>query len=117
MGWVRRAFGAYFDNATAKKDFRAQLRGNKALLLWGSYIGMLILVAAIVYSGVSSRETMSVSMVQANLRSFYETMMIWLAAIVSIIAAAEPAGPAPMTSTSVRCSSFEVPSETISSRI
>lgn len=93
--WFKRNVGVYVDNPTAKKDFRSQLRGNAALLVWGSYLALLLLVAMLAYSSVMGRAVqfnMSIAEVQQNLRSFYQVIMIWLAAMICLITPALTAG-------------------------
>jgi hypothetical protein len=91
------SFRAYYDNATAKRDFRAQLRGNKALWLWSVYLALLFAVAYFVYDGIQRNgAVMSVSEVQDQLQQFYQTMMIWMAVIVCVITPALTAGTIPV---------------------
>ncbi len=94
---IVKSFQVYYDNPTAKRDFRAQLRGNKALWLWSVYLALLFAVAYFVYDNIQRNgNVMSVAEVQSQLQSFYQTMMIWMAVIVCVITPALTAGTIPV---------------------
>lgn len=81
--------GTYVGNATAVRDFRAQLRGNRALILWALYLGLMIGYAMIFYSssqGSDLQESISVSDLQGRLRSFYESIIYFLGGMILLVA-------------------------------
>ena len=87
--WMVANRDVYIGNATAMRDFRVQLRGNRSVLLFGLYLFVLIGVALIVYSSTSGMSGMSgVTIVdaQSHLKQFYETTMGLLGLTVCIVA-------------------------------
>jgi ABC-type transport system involved in multi-copper enzyme maturation permease subunit len=90
--WVRANIGCYFGNAAAVRDFRVQLRGNRAILLWGFYLMVLIGFTMIVYSGSSQGYQTSIVDAQRRLREFYQSIMILLAVMINLISPALTAG-------------------------
>ncbi|MCB0825439.1 MAG: hypothetical protein KDC26_04570 [Armatimonadetes bacterium] len=70
------------------KDFRIQMRGNKALILWSLYLVLLVLFAMFTYGGVASqmRAGMSAAEMQSRLQSFYNTLMYLLQTAIILIA-------------------------------
>src|SRR5437660_89161 len=92
---IRDTFGTYSDNPTAKKDYRAQLRGNAALYVWLGYLLLLGIVALVLYDSVFGRaenRSLSITQVQFNLRQFYQVMMGCLAGLICVITPALTAG-------------------------
>lgn len=91
--WLRDNAGVYFGNAATTRDFRVQLRGNRAVLLWAFYLLVLIGFAMIVYnSAVREGGQTSIVEAQARLRSFYQSIMILLAVMINVITPALTAG-------------------------
>lgn len=87
--WARRTIRTYFGNATAVREYRAQLRGNRALYLWASYLGLLILLGGLAYSQIMDSEyAQSIATLQGELNSFYSTVIGMLAAVVCLVAPA-----------------------------
>lgn len=88
--WLQRNVAVYVDNASAKRDFRAQLRGTRAIFLWGAYLLIMIGYAMIMYAQVSRTSYngafMSVSETQGRLQEFYEQILYFLGAAVLLVA-------------------------------
>lgn len=91
-GWFAANVGCYFGNAAAVRDFRVQLRGNRAILLWGFYLLVLIGFTMMVYSGSASGAQTSIVEAQSRLRDFYQAVMILLAVMINLISPALTAG-------------------------
>lgn len=90
--WLRSNVSVYVGNATAMRDFRVQLRGNRAVLLWGFYLVVLIGFAMLTYSSTAEIGSASIVEAQSRLRQFYQAIMILLAAMINLIAPALTAG-------------------------
>jgi len=90
--WLQGNLRVYRDNATTVKDFRAQLRGSKAVWLWTLYLLLLLALSMLTYAGVASNFRLSVSMVQLQLRGYYTATMAMLAGAVCLIAPSLTAG-------------------------
>src|SRR5579885_1647378 len=86
--WAKSNFGVYFDNATSRRDYRAQLRGNRAIILWTVYLIVLIGLAMIVYSMSVEAGVTSVARAQATLQDFYQAVMMILGFMVILVAPA-----------------------------
>ena len=88
MQAIRSFFGHFIGNAHSVKDFRIQMRGNKALVLWSLYLVLLVLFAMFTYGGVASqmRAGMSAAEMQNRLQSFYNTLMYLLQTAIILIA-------------------------------
>lgn len=85
--WAKRTVLTYFGNAAAVRDYRAQLRGNRALWLWTSYLGLLILLAGLFYSNMmDSAYPRSIAQLQGDLFEFYSVVMGLIAAVVCLVA-------------------------------
>ena len=87
-GWLLRNKEAYLTNASTARDFRSQLRGNRPLLLWGTYLFILIGFGTLFYAVTSSEGTMSVASLQRELQGFYNTIMNMLGLMVGVVAPA-----------------------------
>ncbi len=83
--WITQTKNVYIGNATAVRDYRVQLRGNRSVLLFGMYLILLIGTAMITYSNTAHNETMSVVDAQRSLRQFYQVIMWLLAGVVAIV--------------------------------
>ncbi|MGI8924620.1 MAG: ABC transporter permease [Fimbriimonadales bacterium] len=88
MEWLQTNLGNYFSNATARRDFRTQLRGTKPILLWSSYLLLLIMIGMSIYSGLANAPEHSVASQQYALASFFQAIMMLLAAAMTLIAPA-----------------------------
>ncbi len=86
--WVRDSVGVYIGNATAVRDYRVQLRGNRAVLLWGAYLIVMIGFCLLTYNGAASRQEMSIVEAQRSLQTFYQSILYMLATLVLLIAPA-----------------------------
>lgn len=86
--WLRQNLSVYFGNATAVRDYRVQLRGNKAVVLWGVYLLVMIGFGVFVYGSTASADRISVIEAQRNLRQFYDTIINLLGGIICLIAPA-----------------------------
>jgi ABC-type transport system involved in multi-copper enzyme maturation permease subunit len=86
--WLRENIRVYVGNATAVRDFRVQLRGNRAVMLWAVYLLVLIGFGMFTYNEAASRQEMSVVEAQASLQSFYTSVMGLLTTMVILIAPA-----------------------------
>ncbi len=87
--WLRRTVGTYFGNATAVRDYRAQLRGNRSFVLWAVYLALMIGYAMIFYTSTQRsgyEETISVADLQSRLRTFYESIIYFLGAMILLVA-------------------------------
>lgn len=92
VAWLRSNASCYIGNATAMRDFRVQLRGNRAILLWSFYLIVLIGFAMIVYNQSAAGYRTSIVEAQAKLRGFYQGIMILLAVMINLITPALTAG-------------------------
>lgn len=86
--WVNENVGVYFRNATAVRDYRVQLRGSRAVILWAIYLLVLITFGMLTYAQAASRQQMSVVEAQQSLQNFYEQIMYLLGTMVLLIAPA-----------------------------
>lgn len=90
--WLSRNIAVYVDNPTAMRDFRAQLRGNKAIALWSLYLFVMMGFTLINYYTISQSGSLSVTDIQFRLRSFYDNSMYMLAAAICLITPSLTAG-------------------------
>ncbi len=86
--WTQETFATYFNNATAQRDFRVQLRGGRSVLLFALYLGILILVGMFVYADTAGLEQVSVVEAQDRLSGFYSVVMWILGSTVVLVAPA-----------------------------
>lgn len=92
--WLRENTSVYLGNASAKRDLRAQLRGNRATLLWSAYLIALTVYAFLMYRTVGDQsyeathngQVMSVTEIQANLGRYYSQIIWFLVGVVSLVA-------------------------------
>ena len=84
--WARVQRRVYFGNATSVRDFRAQLRGNRPILFWSIYLGLLILFVVLAYSNIVAQGQQSVTVVQTSLNSFYKSILWMLEVMVALVA-------------------------------
>jgi len=84
-GWLRENARTYFGNAAAVRDYRAQLRGNRALWLWGGYLGLLVLITSVIYSSTVRGNVQDIALVQFQLREFYGSIITMLAVFVTLV--------------------------------
>src|SRR5436853_6142561 len=85
---MRSNIGVYLDNPTARRDYRAQLRGNRAIILWTIYLFLLIGIGMLNYLDSAGGQTMSVVEAQSRLQQFYQIVMAILGAMVAVVAPA-----------------------------
>jgi ABC-type transport system involved in multi-copper enzyme maturation permease subunit len=83
--WVRENVAVYLGNATAMRDYRTQLRGNRAILLWSIYLAVLIGFSMLVYSFAVGAERMSVAQAQQVLSTFFASVMGLLATMIIVV--------------------------------
>jgi hypothetical protein len=88
LAWARENAGVYLGNATAVRDFRIQLRGNRAAILWTVYLFILIGFGLVVYDSAAASGQVSVVDAQDKLRGFYQMVMALLATMVMLVAPA-----------------------------
>lgn len=86
VGWFGEQRRIYCDNAAMVREFRTQLRGNKAPLSLTAYLGILVFMAVIVYWGISFGGDRSVTSMQGSLTNFYYVVVGMLEFLVAIIA-------------------------------
>lgn len=84
--WLRRNLETYVGNAVAVRDYRAQLRGFRAPILWGVYMAVMVLLAVLNYSNIATGREVSVTQAQSELQGFYFTMMAFLGVTVILVA-------------------------------
>ncbi len=82
--WLNVQKRTYVGNATSVRDYRVQLRGSRSVLLFGLYLIVLIGVAMTIYNQ-SEGTAISIAEAQQKLHSFYETVMILLGVVVSLV--------------------------------
>jgi hypothetical protein len=92
MAWFKRTFDTYRDNATSVRDFRSQLRGAKAVYLWGAYLAVLVIVAVSTYSSTLGHSDGQIMWMQQQLQNFYYLIMALLATTICVITPALTAG-------------------------
>ncbi|HVL39441.1 MAG TPA: ABC transporter permease [Fimbriimonadaceae bacterium] len=86
--WLGENVRVYLRNATAVRDFRVQLRGNRSILLWSIYLAVLIGFAMLTYVSSASEGSMSIAEAQSTLYTFFRTVMGLLTTMVMLIAPA-----------------------------
>jgi len=84
--WLADNRDVYIGNATAVRDFRIQLRGNRSVLLFGIYLFVLIGVAVVIYSASTGMVGGTIVDAQAHLKSFYQVTMGLLGLTVCVVA-------------------------------
>jgi len=86
---LKTLFDQLFNNATARRDFRIQLRGNRAVVLFTTYLSVLILLAIVTYDSGLNRSSFSLVDAQSRLQSFYGTITGTLVFAVICISTAQ----------------------------
>jgi ABC-type transport system involved in multi-copper enzyme maturation permease subunit len=86
--WMRSSAATYFDNATSRRDYRAQLRGSRAIVLWTVYLIALIGIGMLNYASSVSRGEVSIVQAQQSLQDFYQLIMGLLGGMVILVAPA-----------------------------
>lgn len=81
--WMRGNARTYIGNATAMRDFRVQLRGNRSALVFGIFLVVIIGVTMVQYNSASQLN--DVVSIQSALNSFYELTMGLLGAVVALV--------------------------------
>jgi hypothetical protein len=90
--WLKSNLACYFGNAAAVRDFRVQLRGNRAIIIWTFYLLVLIGFTLFVYATSTSGMETTIVEAQSRLRTFYQSVMILLAVMINLITPALSAG-------------------------
>ncbi len=86
--WLLATKNVYFGNASAVRDYRSQLRGNKALWIWGAYLTLLICLGGLAYSQIVSQSQQSIASLQNQLTNFYHLVIGMLATVITLAAPA-----------------------------
>jgi len=86
--WMRSSIATYLDNPTSRRDYRAQLRGNRAVILWTVYLFMLIGIGMLNYASSTTRGEVSIVEAQRSLQDFYQLVMALLAGMIVMVAPA-----------------------------
>lgn len=86
--WMRSSVATYLDNATSRRDYRAQLRGSRAIVLWTVYLVALIGIGMLNYAASVSENEVSIVQAQRSLQEFYQLIMYLLAGMVVMVAPA-----------------------------
>lgn len=76
----------FFGNPNTVRDYRTQMRGNRAPILWTIYLFFLIGIAALMYMNVSRNSVMSIVEMQRGLKGFYGQVMILLEVMLFLVA-------------------------------
>lgn len=86
MNWILRQKAVYFGNAGAVKDYRVQLRGNRAIWFWMAYLAFLAFFALVNYSTANIGGTRSVAEIQGQLYGFYLMIIQTVQTVVLLVA-------------------------------
>lgn len=86
MNWILTQKNIYFGNANAVKDYRIQLRGNKAIWFWFTYLVFLSFFAMVMYSAAGIDGVKSISSIQQNLKGFYITVIQTVQTVILVVA-------------------------------
>jgi ABC-type transport system involved in multi-copper enzyme maturation permease subunit len=86
--WLGSFRRVYLQNPSATRDLRVQLRGNRAMILFGVYLVVMAIVLMLVYDGVSTEGRTSLATAQQSLESFYYTTLGCLGLMISLVAPA-----------------------------
>lgn len=85
--WFQNFKATYVGNAQAVRDYRAQLRGTRPIIFWGSYLAALILTATIAYGNLV-HEGQDFGTGQQALHGVYQILMLLLGIVMCIAAPA-----------------------------
>ncbi|MBS1716845.1 MAG: ABC transporter permease subunit [Armatimonadetes bacterium] len=88
QSWIAAQREAYLANAAATRDFRVQMRGARSVLIFGIYLGLLLLITYFTYSNLAGDEQRTLMNVQRGLQSFRDFTTSLLAFGVLMIAPA-----------------------------
>lgn len=78
QGALRTLNSTFFANPNAQRDFRAQMRGRKAPVLWGTYLGIFVILASIFYASTSAAvpgQGIAISQLQERLQQFFQFIL------------------------------------------
>lgn len=84
--WLLEQKRSYFGNAGSVRDFRTQLRGNRAPIYFSLYLFVLFLFAIIAYAAIEMQGNRSVSELQGMLYGYYQSILATLEGLVILIA-------------------------------
>jgi ABC-type transport system involved in multi-copper enzyme maturation permease subunit len=70
------------------RDYRVQLRGSRAVILWSVYLIVLIAFVMITYSNAVHQQIQSVVAAQRELQQFYNQVMSLMGVVIMLIAPA-----------------------------
>ncbi|MCW5937766.1 MAG: hypothetical protein KIT11_10735 [Fimbriimonadaceae bacterium] len=84
--WLGEQRRIYFGNACSIREYRTWMRGNRAPILMGGYLGLLVLMALSFYSSLGFRGAASVSQLQNELLGFYFALVAMLEAMLALVA-------------------------------
>ncbi len=84
--WLLEQKRSYFGNAGSVRDFRTQLRGNRAPIYFSIYLFVLFLFAIIAYAVIEGQGNRSVSELQGLLYGYYQSILATLEGLVLLIA-------------------------------
>ncbi|MBS1713319.1 MAG: hypothetical protein JST30_03180 [Armatimonadetes bacterium] len=85
-GWVREQWRVYLDNAAMTKEYRTQLRSNKAPWFLSGYLMLLIVTASLFYIGIQTSGVRSVAEIQDSLRTFFGVVVGMMEFMVALSA-------------------------------
>lgn len=87
LSWLHQLKRTYIGNATATRDFRIQLRGSRAAVLFTLYLVLMAFVLLMVYSSSIGEEgRYSLATAQSSLQTFYYVTLGALGIVISIVA-------------------------------
>jgi hypothetical protein len=86
MSWVRQQGRIYLGNAGSVRDFRTQLRGNRAPIYFTIYLFVLFMFSLTAYAAIESFGERSVSELQTMLVGYYHGILTTLEGLVLLVA-------------------------------
>jgi ABC-type transport system involved in multi-copper enzyme maturation permease subunit len=86
--WLGKMRRTYFGNATATRDLRVQLRGSKAIILFGLYLSIMAIILMMTYESAMGSQQNSLATAQGSLESFYYATLVCLGIVISLVAPA-----------------------------
>lgn len=86
MAWARQQTRIYLGNAGSVRDFRTQLRGNRAPIYFSIYLFILFLFSLFAYGSIASMGERSISELQMMLYGYYQSILGVLEGLVMLVA-------------------------------